>query len=94
MKNKISFLKLLFNNFIIILINIFGIIKMLIKRQLMPNKVRKDKRIEKKRHNNEIRFSDIKKDSIKDNIIENIAADINFLSVFIIQFLMTINFYN
>jgi len=60
----------------------------------MKKKIREDKRKEKKRQNNEIKFCDIKNNSNKFNIIKNIFSDINYLSVFIIKIIVIINFYN
>ena len=60
----------------------------------MAKNINENKRKEKLRNNNKIRFLDIKNDSIKINMIENIVFDINFFSIFIISILIIIDFCN
>ena len=84
--------KHLFYDDISILIFIFCIIIILIKRIFIKKVIGKEKREDKKSYKRNIIFFDIKKDFIKINMMNNIIVDINYILIFI--FLMIINISN
>ena len=88
-KNNVSSMN--YFSIIIIIIFLFGIFIILIQRKLMKRKISNQKK-DKKRYKEKKIFADKKKESNKINSIQKIITNINFITKFIIKFIIIIIF--